>query len=345
MTKEEFRFRWPLRMTGAQGTLMCNRLGYWLLRFAALLLCTSILPSASDAQTFRRLPAIYPVAQLERLPSVDVSPAVNGSQLESNNRLHFAGGSIEFQVPNGWWADEVPCGREMRVIVAPQRPANTRKMPTDGMWMAYRAATPGESQDVETLSRALSQRLRMVVASDSQFSPPTPFQFGAWSAAVAEFTSNDPTAATSSITGRHVMVRTDRGVFEFHASAPNTIVESRSSIWTATWDSLRLNPPTAETIASVPSGLSEANTIIGDWKSYRSRMRFSSDGRVVIVPDNAGSNQSSNPLTGTFEVRDDLIFVRWDDGSRLNFRSRLQGNDLFLTDHVGQISHLKRVFN
>jgi hypothetical protein len=297
----------------------------------------------SDAQTFRRLPAIYSVAQLERLPSVDESPAVNGSQLESNARLRFAGGSIELQVPNGWWAEEVPFGREMRLIVAPQRPGNVRKMPADGMWMAYHAKTPEESQGAAALSRELSQRLRMVVASNSQFSPPTPFQFGAWSAAVAEFTSSDPTSESPSITGRHVLVRTDGGIFEFHASAPNVTVESRSSIWTATWESLRLNPPAA-TAESARDSLG-SNTIIGDWKSYRSRMRFSSDGRVVLVPDKAGNNQSANPLTGTFEIRDDLIFVQWDDGSRLNFRSRLQGNDLFLTDHVGQISHLKRVFN
>ena len=140
-------------------------------------------------------------------------------------------------------------------------------------------------------------------------------------------------------------VRTDWGIFEFHAAAPNQIVESRSKIWTATWDSLHLNPPAAATNEAVQDSLGQGTSIVGDWKSYRSRMRFSSDGRVVIVPDSVGSSRSSNPLTGTFEVRDDLIFVQWDDGSRLNFRSRLQGNDLFLTDHMGQISHLKRVLN
>lgn len=288
---------------------------------------------------------IQPVAQLDRLPSTDESPAVNDPQLEAQNRLHFASGSIELQIPNGWWAEEMPCGREMRLIMAPQRPANLRKMPSDGMWMAYRAATASESRDTEALSRDLSQRLKMELGGNSQLSPPTPFQFGTWPAVVAEFTSSDSGSAAAAITGRHVMVRTDWGIFEFHAAAPNQIVESRSKIWTATWDSLHLNPPAAATNEAVQDSLGQGTSIVGDWKSYRSRMRFSSDGRVVIVPDSVGSSRSSNPLTGTFEVRDDLIFVQWDDGSRLNFRSRLQGNDLFLTDHMGQISHLKRVLN
>ena len=74
-------------------------------------------------------------------------------------------------------------------------------------------------------------------------------------------------------------------------------------------------------------------------------MQFRDDGRVVIIPDALDRNRPSKPLAGTFEARDDLVFIHWDDGSRLNLRWRLQDNDLFLTDHEGQISHLKRVFN
>lgn len=314
------------------------------LLLAAALLGASISPSASSAQNIEQLPANYRVSQLERLPRTDESPSLDGPRLEAQTRLRFARGGIELQVPDGWWTEEVPFGREIRLMVVPRRPATFRKMPIDGMWMAYHAATAGESQGEATLSRELSQRLRMVVAGNSQFSPPTPFSLGAWPAVSAEFTSRDPSSSNVSIAGRHVLVRTDWGIFEFHASAPTAIVEARSTHWTTTWESLRLSPPGASNDPA-PNSLGQSNGIIGDWKSYRSRMRFSSDGRVVILPDAVGSNRNSNPLTGTFELRDDLIFVRWDDGSRLNFRSRLQGNDLFLTDHVGQISHLKRVFN
>jgi len=321
-------------------------------------LCVSMFAQFAVAQTFQRLPPTYPIAQVERLPKTDEGPIaqlerlpktdqgrpVNAPPQESREAVRFAGGGIELQVPPGWWAEEVPFGREVRLVIAPQRPVITRRMPVDGMWMVCHATPLSESQGEESLSRELSARLRSAIESNGQSSPPTPFQFGQWPAAVAEFTASNPATANASVTGRHVLVRTAWGVFEFHASAPDAIVESRSSVWTATWDSLRLNPP-ATTSGSAQDGPDQSNSIIGDWKSYRSRMRFTDDGRVVIIPDALANNRSSKPLTGTFEARDDLVFVLWDDGSRLNFRWRMRGNDLFLTDHEGQISHLKRVFN
>ncbi len=313
----------------------------WLTTGLALL-CASIFAPFVAAQTFERLPPTHSIAQLERLPSVDEEPAVNGPSREPRDPVRFAGGRIELQVPDGWWAEEVPFGREVRLVIAPQRPATVRKMPSDGMWMTYHAAAPAELQGDEALSRELAERMR--AGSNGRYSPATRFQFGQLPAAVAEFTASESSLASIPITGRHGLVRTEWGVFEFHASAPDAIVESRSNIWTATWESLKLNPP-ATANNSAQGGASGSNGIIGSWKSYRSQMRFSDDGRVVIIPDSTGTNRSSSPLTGSFEARDDLVFVRWDDGSRLNFRWRREGNDLYLTDHEGQISHLKRVFN
>lgn len=324
---------------------MYERSKFSLLTSAAALLCASMSTQRTDAQTLERLPpTTHSIAQLERLPRPDNGPLVDDAQQESSGTIRFAGGGIELQVPPGWWAGEVPFGREVRLVLAPQRPINVRKMPLDGMWVAYHAAPLPVSQGEEEFSRELSELLRSASDSNSRYSPSTPFKFGRWPAAVAEFTASESTSANATITGRHVLVRTEWGVFEFHASAPDAIVDSRSNVWSTTWESLRLNPP-ATISGSAQDGLSVSNSIIGDWKAYRSRMRFSDNGRVVIVPDALDSNRRSKPLTGTFEARDDLIFVRWDDGSRLNLRWRLQGNDLFLTDHEGQISHLKRVFN
>lgn len=311
---------------------------------SAAILSLSILKGFVAAQSFERLPRTHAVAQLERLPSTETGPPVSGARVEPHRAIRFAGGAIELQVPDGWWAQEVPFGREIRLVIAARRPTNLRKIPSDAMWMAYHAATPNESLGAETLSRELIERMQMVVGKDAKFSPPSPFPFGKWNAAVAEFTTKDPSSAASAITGRHVLVRTDWGIFEFHASAPDVIVETRSETWTRTWESLILNPP-ATVNDSSSRGMGDTITILGDWKSYRSRMRFSDDGRVVIVPDATGNGRPANPVTGSFESRGDLVFVRWDDGSRLNFRWRIQGNDLYLTDHEGQISHLKRVLN
>lgn len=325
--------------------LMWKRNDYTKLSLVAALLSGTIFAQLAAAQTVERLPkAAYSTAQLERLPRTDDDPPANGTRLNPRGVVRFSGGSIELKVPDGWWAEEVPFGREVRLVIAPQRAASVRKMPFDGMWMAYHALAPTELRGDDALSRELSVRLRAASKNNGQFSSPTRFQLGQWPAMVAEFTAGESSLATTPITGRHVLVRTEWGVFEFHASAPDAIVESRSGIWTATWESLRLNPPNAAN-GSPHSGTSKPNSIIGSWKSYRSQMRFGDDGRVVIIPDSAGNNRSASPLTGTFDARDDLVFVRWDDGSRLNFRWRMEGNDLYLTDHEGQISHLKRVFN
>ena len=48
-------------------------------------------------------------------------------------------------------------------------------------------------------------------------------------------------------------------------------------------------------------------------------------------------------LTGTFLAQEGLLLVTWDDGSKLNYRWRLLGHDLLLTDHQGRISHLRRL--
>ncbi len=282
--------------------------------------------------------------QLERLPDVNDSELAESLRLNTPKLVEFAGGTISLQIPRGWWADEVPAGREIRLVMAQRRPTNIRKMPGDSMWLAYHAVPSNQSVDAQAMMRELSVRLRSVVGSDAAISAPSAFQFGDWPAVVSEFTANSPTQANRKVTGRHVLVRTDWGLFEFHGSAPDDIVGLRSEVWTATWDSLQLKPPATPDNQLAPLAAA-SETVVGNWKSYRSRMNFTGEGRVELTPDSVFPNETPTTLRGTYEARDDLIFVRWNDGSRLNFRWRLEGNDLFLTDHEGQISQLKRVFN
>lgn len=303
-----------------------------------------LLTAKSEAQTYDRLPAVRSVAQLERLPSLEGPSSRNQLNRDKPRKMQFAGGSISIMVPNGWWAEEVPVGREIRLVIAPQRPANLRKMPADGMWLAYHAVPATQSIENQALMQELSIRLRSVVGGEALVSAPSAFEFNDWPAVVSEFTTSVATLANRKITGRHVLVRTDWGLFEFHASALDEVVPSRSEVWTETWDSLQLNAPTTirDQLSELPSS---SGGIVGNWKSYRSRMKFTDDGRVELIPDSVFPDETPTTLSGTYEARNDLIFVRWNDGSRLNFRWRLQGNDLFLTDHQGQISQLKRVFN
>ncbi len=310
----------------------------------ACLVATTIGTSVSQAQPFDRLPPTEQAMQLERLPGLNDSPLNDRLRVTKPRVLEFAGGTISVQVPNGWWAEEVPAGREIRLVMAQRRPTNIRKMPMDNMWLAYHAVPSNQSVDAQAMMRELSIRLRSVVGSEAAVSAPTAFQFGDWPAVVSEFSANATSQASRQVTGRHVLVRTEWGLFEFHASAPDDIVGLRSEIWTATWDSLKLNPPATPNRQLTPTSAS-SESIVGNWKSYRSRMNFTGEGRVELTPDSVFPNETPTTLRGTYEARDDLIFVRWNDGSRLNFRWRLEANDLFLTDHEGQISQLKRVFN
>jgi hypothetical protein len=273
--------------------------------------------------------------RFERLPSV-VEPSSPSTPFSKQHKsIQFAGGAVALQAPQGWWTQEVPFGREVRLLLAPERPANLREMPRDAIWIAYHPAEATQQRSEAELAEQLTMRLRTVTGEQGQYSQVSHFRFGAWPAVVIEFT------LSSAVSGRHVLVRTDWGLFEFHTSAPESLVDSRSVDWTATWNTLRLSPPPTRNDAAATG----TSRIIATWKSYRSQMSFSSDGRVVIVPDSAGTNQVSSPLIGAFEARDDLVFIRWSDGSRLNLRWRLSGNELFLTDHEGKITHLKRVFD
>lgn len=323
---------------------MSHRFDHSLAKLIIAFACCAIPARSATAQTFQRLPPVTRLAQQQGPLAIDDTTATRESHVEPRTSIRFAGGSIQLQIPDGWWAEEIPFGREVRLIIAPQRPQRVRRMPDDGMWIVYHSLAAADGQSEEALVRELSARLRSSTGTNGQYSAPTPFQFGQWPAAVTDFTAGDPSQPNTLVTGRHVMVRTDWGVFEFHASAPQTIAESRSLIWTTTWDSLRLSSPTSQS-NSTPNISEHESSIIGDWKSYRSRMQFNSNGRVVIFPDAIGDDRTPTPLTGSFDARDDLVFVRWDDGSRLNFRWKLHGNELLLTDHEGQISRLKRVFN
>ena len=48
--------------------------------------------------------------------------------------------------------------------------------------------------------------------------------------------------------------------------------------------------------------------------------------------------------SGQLRAAGDLLYVQWTDGSLLNFRWSQQGNRLLLTNHLGQISQLQRIF-
>ena len=49
-------------------------------------------------------------------------------------------------------------------------------------------------------------------------------------------------------------------------------------------------------------------------------------------------------LAGRFKVADDLLMVDYIDDSRSNYRWRIEGTELMLTDHEGRVSQLARIY-
>ena len=199
----------------------------------------------------------------------------------------------------------------------------------------------------------MQQRLLEIFGGDAEPLKAIRFErIGPWDAAELEFSlPPSPGLGTTTIRGSHVLVSTPSGLFEFHVQFPIDRYEehldevawllSRVKLTAATLADV--GPPTAETVAATP--------IHGTWKAFRSRLRLSSNGSIeialgsaqIISPPPADRPAVGDELQGHYRAEGDLLFMQWRDGSKLNFRWKLNGGDLLLTDHEGQISQLRRI--
>ena len=115
-------------------------------------------------------------------------------------------------------------------------------------------------------------------------------------------------------------------------------------------DDLRLVEPAAKP-QHVRSPVSDAASILGSWKGHASRLRLRGDGTVAIVTDepfrfttkHGDQRRDGHGVTGRYAARDDLMFIEWEDNSKLNYRWRLRGDKLLLTDHEGHMTQLVRL--
>ncbi len=313
----------------------------------ALCLLAAVLPAA--AQSLR-------TAQLLRLPPVEGPGGPPRSDLPPPDVVQFAAGAVQFQVPSGWWIWELPAGREIRLAVSPTRPPSLTRAAPNGLWMCYHVAPPpGEDPQAE-LARWLARRLQLATGGGATVDPPRPHRLGKWPAIEQEVRlPGDPqTAGTpAEVRGSHVLVRTSWGVFEMHARIDP--VETRRS-WqeqAAILGSLRLGPPRLQVDPAGRSAVGDAAPLLGSWKSYRSRLRLRGNGVIEILtdaaelispPDDAFPRPQRELLAGRYQANADLLFVEWDDGSKLNFRWQLREGSLLLTDHEGRISQLQRLY-
>jgi hypothetical protein len=229
-----------------------------------------------------------------------------------------------------------------------------KDLPDSGYWVCFHLSPSNSPNPQEYLTRQIRQRLIEVSAGKAEAVNSIQFRrIGPWDAAEVEFLlPPSPGTETGAIRGSHVLVSTPWGLFEFHMQFPANRYEEHLDevaglLRQVTLSAPRvadLGPPNAETVA--------ASLIYGSWKAFRSRMRLGSDGSIEIAIDRVQliSPPPDGPVTlrnellqGHYRADGDLLFVQWRDGSKLNFRWAIKGNDLLLTDHKGQISQLRRI--
>ena len=79
---------------------------------------------------------------------------------------------------------------------------------------------------------------------------------------------------------------------------------------------------------------------------------FTAGGQVQLTYDQprphqlTGTNlvRPARVLRGTYSANGDILQIAWTDSSLLNLRWRTEDGALLLTDHVGRISQLARLY-
>jgi len=268
--------------------------------------------------------------------------------------VFVAGRAVEFKAPKSWKVYAFPASRELWTVLSPVEIKPRRILQDglqDGIWITHHVrSTPREQRPAE-ISAMIVKRLRQnagesitAISRKERFIDGRPtllYQF--------EIPAEEERAASR---GMHAMVATHWGIIEMHFIAPVSEYGQRYAEFVMMIDGMKITGPKTGDMRAT-SEVAPAKDILGVWKARRSRMRLFADGRVEIEEDqtprhpvNSVSFATQPPpevLKGKFQAQNDVLFVKWEDGSLLNFRWKVLRGALLLTDHEGQISQLERV--
>jgi hypothetical protein len=294
---------------------------------------------------------LVPVAPLD-----NTQPS-NAATIDDETLIIHGSGAVKMGVPGDWHVAEVHFGREIRLVLTVTPQLDKKSMPLDGIWITYHVRSVSAPRTLAELASLVPGRLQLATGRNVQFAQPKPIEIDGNKGFVVDFSMQQfDKAAAGDFTGRHLMVQTKWGVCEIHMKAPTKVFAERDQLFAEAVLAIKFGTPSPPDSAIIPNTVA-AKTIIGTWKALRSQMKLHGDGRIVIITDRpellTANNQrrqqqdAEKPLklTGKYEAHNDLLIVRWDDGSKLNFRWTLRNEDLLLTDHEGQISLLRKVLD
>jgi hypothetical protein len=276
-----------------------------------------------------------------------LAPAVDERPL-----IQFAGGTLEFRLPDGWQATELPVGREVRLVLAPVNRSSSSRPAAGRIWLACHAAgVLGEQTN--NMAQVMSSRVAKATRGRGQIVRTRKIEVARHRGWQTEFVlprQDDPN--TPHIVGWHILLSTDGGLREVHLAA---LAEHSAHVRVAgdaVLRSLALRPQRAiET--PIASSARDATQILGAWKALRSRFYLDAAGNIAIQldrpttlslgPEVRGVSNPPRVIRGRFVAQGNLLRVTWNDGSRLNYRWSLSQGDLLLTDHDGNTSQLRRL--
>ncbi len=314
--------------------------------------------SASADEPAPRLIAAVPTAASAAPLGVPTAAPAGGDDEgrpvgETHHVVLFAGRTVEFAVPRAWTVKQVPLSGEIRVLAGPgDVPAEPHRLER-GIWIAYHRS---DAQPDVSLDTELRERLPKGVAVE--FLPsgaPQALRVGGYAALKQHLELAAVRDDAMPRRATYVITRTPWGLLEaLGVTGLYAGDDVRPALKTAL-ASLRFNPPAALRPASAP-GIADAQAALGSWKGQQLSLHLLPEGRVRLDFDavttltmeregNTPSRNAGKQIEGTFTAHGDILFITWDDGSKLNYRWRVQANELLLMDHTGQSSRMMRLFD
>ncbi len=289
-------------------------------------------PSVAQSGDMSRFPSPRPQTREISTP-VQTRPQARPDS--DGARISLGGGAVQITSPWDWYVYEISEGRQVRFVLSPTK-MRTRDDLVDGLWVVCHVTRFPKSPAAlpELLAKRAGAATRGMVAASEM----TQIRIGSSEGVRQEF-------AMQNAVGFHALIQASWGVCEIHGRTANPQLSKR--MLDSIMNTLEIRDA-ATRRGVLNQRVAASAELIGSWKAYRSRLRLGGDGRIEIEPEASAvralgesPGAETRVLRGDYESRDDLLFVRWDDGSFLNFRWRLDGDSLLLTDHDGRISELR----
>lgn len=290
----------------------------------------------------RRLPQLIRVSHGRRHGSRRFVSTTHDAPVDDRDWLFFASESFEAPVPPGWHVREAAFGRDVRMVLTPVKVVGTR-LPNNVIWVS--CSVDPNLRKLQ-LGELLRRRIDAHISETARTHPSERTHLSGNPAASATFSER---RAEGSVEGGHLLVSTDWAIYEIHWSYPMELASSQRQLVQDWLSEIEFHRP-REQRQALPPEIAAAAVVVGSWKAYHSRIRFFPNGRVVIIRDpirimrvDVPKPERMEKLIGTYRGKEDLLHVVWDDGSKLNFRWRVDGDRLLLTDHEGRVSQLRRL--